>query len=189
MHTGSCRCLSDLRVLTTGAASETPAHQRQQLTGSTMHNTHLCIARSPPSSLQLPSTCVLRLGTRLGTPILSGLLPCLHRGRNRRSATSRVCPFNSAHHSSRSPGISFHVTVIPCTYQDVAAPRPQPSGRAWVQHQAKSGGRGRARQAASHCFRHGAACLTRQYQGWHVLPWISRARAQVQSSAAQHSYL
>ena len=36
--------------------------------------TCLWIARAPPHSLQLASTCVLRLGTRRGTPILSGLL-------------------------------------------------------------------------------------------------------------------
>lgn len=35
------------------------------------------MALIPPSSLHLPSTCVFRLGTRLGTPSMSGLLPCL----------------------------------------------------------------------------------------------------------------
>ena len=38
---------------------------------------HLWMAFAPPSSRHLPSTCVFRLGTRLGTPIFRGLLPCL----------------------------------------------------------------------------------------------------------------
>ena len=41
---------------------------------------HLWIALSPPSSRTLPSTWELREGTRLGTPILSGLEPCLWLG-------------------------------------------------------------------------------------------------------------
>lgn len=41
---------------------------------------HLWIAFTPPSSLHLPSTWVLRLGTLLGTPSMRGLLPCLLGG-------------------------------------------------------------------------------------------------------------
>ena len=115
MHTGSRPLFGDLTMSTAEAASGTPARQHRQLTGSTTHSAHLWIARSPPSSLQLPSTCVLRLGTRLGTPILSGLLPCLRRAGRKAFSDPPGVPVQRCYDSSGSRG-------LPSTYLSSPVP-------------------------------------------------------------------